>query len=333
MIRRATIRDVAERAGVHPATASRALNPALAGRVTEDTTRRVVDAARERGYRPDPAARTLRTRRSGLVGIVVPDLANPVIAPIVRGIEEALWRAGIACLLADTDNAPAREAQLIDELRARRCDGLIVMTATREDPAVAALADDVPTVLVTRDVDGAGLPLVAADDALGVRAAVEHLVALGHTRIAHVTGPPELSTTARRLEAYRDALPGEPVVVHGPAFTAESGRAAAAELLRDHDDVTAILAGNDMIALGCLEALAERGRSCPEDVSVVGHNDMPLVGRLRPPLTTVAIPQREIGAEAARLLLERLEGDGAAPAERRLLPTTLVVRGSTAPAR
>jgi LacI family transcriptional regulator len=321
---------------VHPATASRALNPALPGRISADTTERVRAAALELGYTPDPAARSLRTRRSGFVGIVVPDLTNPVIAPIVRGIEEALWSAGIACLLADTDNSPEREATLIAELLARRCEGLIVATATRTDDAVRALATagEVPTVLVTRGMDDGVLPFVAGDDALGVTAAVEHLTGLGHTRIAHLTGPLELQTTVRRLEAFRAALP-DGLVRHGAGFTIEAGRTLTSELLASDAGraVTAVLAGNDMIALGCLEAFAGAGLRCPEDMSLVGHNDMPMVDRVQPPLTTVSIPQRDIGAQAAAMLLARLgDGDGGGP-EQRLLPTHLVVRGSTAPPR
>lgn len=303
--------------------------------MTEATARRVREAAEQLGYRPDPAARSLRTRRSGVVGVVVPDLANPVIPPIVRGIERVLWDAGVACLLADTDNDPEREATHLEELRARRCDGLIVATATRDSPTVAALAGaDLPAVLVTRDVDAGGLPLVAADDAAGVDAAVEHLAGLGHERIAHVTGPLELSTTIRRERAFRAAAErlglADAAVVHGDAFTAEAGELATAALLGSGAEVTAIAAGNDMIALGCLAALAAAGLSCPGDVSLTGHNDMPLVERLRPPLTTVAIPQDEIGAEAARLLLRRIGGEPV-DASRVLLPTRLVVRGSTAP--
>ena len=330
---RATIRDVAARAGVHPATASRALNPALPGRINEATASRVARAARELGYRPDPAARSLRTRRSGFVGVVVPDLTNPVLPPIVRGIEEVLWQAGLACLLADTDNRPEREAALVDELRARRCEGLIVATATRTSATVAGLAGaELPAVLVTRETDERSLPLVAGDDAAGVTAAVRHLVELGHERIAHVTGPPELSTTVRREAAFRAALAHqEEVIVHGEAFTVPAGRRAAATLLRARRDFTAILAGNDMIALGCYEALAEAGLRCPDDISVTGHNDMPLMAQVNPPLTTVAIPQHRIGAEAARMLLALLAGDDGAP-RRVLLPTELVVRGSTGPA-
>ncbi len=232
----------------------------------------------------------------------------------MRGIEETLWSAGIACLLADTDNDAERETALIEELRSRRCEGLIVASAVR-----TAEIPDLPTVLVTREAGS--LPLVAADDASGVRAVVAHLRELGHERIAHVTGPLNLSTTVRRLAAF-----GEGPVVHGEAFTIEAGEKAAAHLLRQHPEVTAIVAGNDMIALGCYTALAAAGLRVPEDVSVTGHNDMPLMDRVQPPLTTVAIPQYEIGVAAARTLLARLNGESVGST---WLPTELVVRGST----
>ncbi len=335
MTGRPTLRDVAQHAGVHPATASRALNPDLPGRIAPETTRRVRAAARTLGYHPNPVARSLRTRRSGAVGVVVPDLANPVIPPIVRGIENVLWTVGIACLLADTDNDGEREAALITELRDRHCDGLVVSTATRAGATVAALAKDgLPTVLVTRDIDAGSLPFVGADDAAGVRAAVTHLANLGHRRIAHLTGPPALSTTAVRLSAFEEAVrrrgfdPSDVLVSHGDGFTVDAGRELAAEMLAGRSDITAIVAGNDMIALGCYHALAEAGRRCPDDVSIVGHNDMPMVDSLQPPLTTVAIPQYEIGRRAASRMLEFLSGN-AIGASRDLLPAELVIRGST----
>jgi LacI family transcriptional regulator, galactose operon repressor len=334
--RRPTIRDVAERAGVHPGTASRALNPAHPGRIAEPTASRVRAAADALGYSPDPAARSLRTRRSGIVGVVVPDLTNPVLPPIVRGIEETLWAAGLACLVADTDNDTEREAVAVRELLARRCDGLVIASATRDSATVRALAGgDVPAVLVTRDVEGAGQAFVAGDDAAGVEAAARHLLDLGHERIAYLAGPPELSTTATRLAAVRRALAaagrGEPVVASCAAYAIREGRRAGREVLAAWPETTAILAGNDMLAIGVYEALADAGLRCPADVSVVGHNDMPLVDKLAPPLTTVAIPRAEIGVAAARLLLGRLAGEPVPP--RTLLPTRLVVRNSTAPPR
>ena len=323
---------------MHPGTASRALNPALPGRITEATAGKVRKAARELGYLPDPTARSLRTRRSGVVGVVVPDLTNPVLPAIVRAIEETLWDAGLACLLADTDNDEDREAAVIAEFLARRCEGLIVATATRASATVRELdGGDLPTVLVTRNIDGSSLPFVGADDASGVRALVQHLVELGHVRIAYLTGPATLSTTFTRETAFRDAIGDllgrecHPVVRHGASFTIDAGRQLALQFLGERPAVTAIVAGNDMMAIGCLEALAVAGLRCPQDVSVAGHNDMPLVGKLQPPLTTVAFKQQSLGVRAAQVLLDRLAGNGHS-ARRHLVPTELVVRGSTGPA-
>ena len=332
-----TIHDVAALAGVHPSTASRALDVSLPGRIAEPTASRVRAAAHALGYVPDPAARSLRTRRSGLVGVVIPDLTNPVLAPIVQGAEETLRAAGFGCLLADTDNDPDREASAIAELEARRCEGLVIATARRRSTAVERLAKHGPAaVLVTRGLDTGALPLVAADDAHGVAAAVRHLVALGHRHLAHLTGPRDLSTTARRARAVRESAKAfersgvDVVVRHWAGFTIADGRRLCRALLSAHPEVTAIVAGNDMIALGCLDAMAEAGLRCPEDVSLVGHNDMPFVDRLEPALTTVAIPQRALGVRAAEVLLGRLAGEAVAP-EPLVLPTELVVRGSTAP--
>ena len=265
------------------------------------------EAADELGYRPDPTARSLRTRRSGVVGVVVPDLTNPVLPPIVRGIEETLWGAGIACLLADTDNDLEREA--VARRRAARppLRGLIVASATRERPSAP---EGVPTVLVTRDIDGSGLPLVAADDAAGVRAAVAHLRELGHERIAHVTGPPV--AVDDRAAARARSAPSRAATrrsSHGDAFTIPAGERACGELLRGGWDGTAIVAGNDMIALGVLRGARRGGPALPRPTS-----PSPATTTCRwstasqPPLTTVAIPQYEIGVTAARLLLARLRG-------------------------
>ena len=268
--------------------------------------------------------------------MVVPDLTNPVLPPMIRRIEETMWEAGLACLLADTDNLADREEALIDQLRARRCEGLIIASASRRSAAVMSLSDDdIPTVLITREPDDSPLPFVAGDDAAGVEAAVEHIVDLGHEAIAYLTGPTELSTTLRREEAFRTAvrrrLPGrEPVIIHGSGFTVEAGRKTADELAHRPDGVTAILAGNDMMALGVYEALTVEGKRCPEDVSVVGHNDMPFMRQVRPPLTTVATPSSRVGIEAAGMLLALRDGQNAEPI-RRLLPTTLTVRESTGP--
>ncbi len=292
-------------------------------------------AAAELAYTPDPVARSLRTRRSGVVGVVVPDLTNPVIPPIVRGIEAVLWTSGIVCVLADTDNSPEREAQIVSELRDRRCDGLILSSSTRTSPVPAQLAaDGIPAVLVTRGTDRAYLPFVTSDDGSGIEALVGHLAELGHSRLAYLAGPPELSTTATRRDAFVAAVtrhridPAAIRLASCSAYTVAAALPVARALVASDRQPTAIIAGNDMIAIGCIAALEEAGLSCPEDVSVVGFNDMPLVDRLKPALTTVSIPQHAIGRTAASLLLDRIAGRSrdAAPV---LLPTRLVRRASS----
>jgi LacI family transcriptional regulator len=337
-VERPTLKDVARAAGVHPGTASRALNPLLRGRISAATTARVEIAARDLGYVVDPAGRSLRSRRSGIVGVLVPDLTNPFYPPVLRGIEDELRTHGLEGLIASTDNDVRREAELIEVLKARRCDGYVLTTAVRRDPAVEALvAGPTPVVLVNR-LAGVETPSVVSDDAAGIRQAVRHLRELGHTAIAHVTGPPRFSVTLGRESAYRAALRAEglprrrELVVRAADYTAAAGEVACARLLAAQPEVTAVLAGNDMIAIGCYAALERAGLRCPDDVSVVGVNDMPLAGWLRPPLTTVAVPQHELGTQAARLLVAHLWQPGS-DVRRVDLPTHLVVRASTATAR
>ncbi|MEV6491975.1 LacI family DNA-binding transcriptional regulator [Actinoplanes sp. NPDC051633] len=332
---RLTIKDVARAAGVHPATASRALNPLLPGRISRETTERVARAAAELGYVADPVGRSLRTQRSATVGVLVPDLLNPFYPPVLRGVQNELRENGFEGLIASTDNDPGREAVLLDVFRARRCEGYLIASATQRDDAISALvAEGVPVVLINRVADVAA-PVVTSDDAEGIGQAVRHLTGLGHSRIGHLTGPAGISVTGARETAYRDALrragiePARSWIVRARQYTAAAGERAGGTLL-DRGEVTAILAGNDMLAVGCYAALAARGLRCPEDVSLVGVNNMPLAEWLRPPLTTVAIDQEELGARAARLVLARIAGSPVADVA---LPTRLIVRGSTGPVR
>ncbi|MCW2765416.1 MAG: transcriptional regulator, LacI family [Nocardioides sp.] len=335
-----TLRDVAEAAGVHAATASRALNPATRGLVNVDTARRVIKVADSLGYRPNPIARGLKTARSGTVGVVIPDLTNPLFPPIARGIERGLEAAGYSALLVNTDNDSGRERAQVESLLSRQVEGLIVATALVEHPLLEELhRRGVPMVMVHRRPDGFEVPSILPDDAAGVRLAVEHLAALGHRRIAHLAGPTTTSTGVVRARAFHSAvrdlgLDADPSLTTTCAlWSEESGAVALRRLLDGGADLTAVVAGNDLIALGCYDVFTERGIECPADISVVGFNDMPFLDKLRPPLTTVAIPHHEIGTEAARLLLDAI-GDPTRPSRSVLFPLSLVVRGSTAaPAR
>jgi LacI family transcriptional regulator len=335
---RTTLRDVARLAGVHPATASRALNEETRSLVNQETAQRVLRAAEEIGYRPNPIARGLKTNRSYTVGVLIPDLTNPLFPPILRGIEDRLEVAGYTSLIANTDNDPERELLDTQAMRARQVDGIIAATARRDhgllDEVVAAGLD---LVLVNRWLPDVPISAATADDRKGQRLAVDHLIGLGHRRIAHIAGPLDYSTGFDRhegfLEAMRDAgLDSDPeLVVVSEAFTESEGARLCGRLLERPREFTAIAAANDLLALGCLDTFAERRVECPGEVSVVGFNDMPFAARFQPPLTTIHIPHYEIGSAAAELMLERLQGPDGEPRHVRLEPTLVVRKSTSAP--
>lgn len=311
---------------------SRALNAETRDLVNSETAKRVDLAVAELGYRPNRLARGLKTQRSLTIGVVIPDLTNPLFPPIVRGIEDRLEDQGYSALLTNTDGDPEREHQGISTLLGRQVDGFILATATRTDPAVAGLmAERLPLVLVNRRMDDDSVPAVVSDDRTGVRLAMAHLAELGHQVVGHVAGPSRTSTGRARRDAFRASVRKYGLVGHvtrADAFTETAGAAAAAELLEAQPDVTSIVAGNDLIALGCLDALSDAGLRCPRDVSLVGFNDMPFVDRITPPLTTIRVPQYELGWRAAALLLDRLQDERSGGQV--LVDVELVVRASTA---
>jgi LacI family transcriptional regulator len=330
----ATLQSVADAAGVHRSTASRALNPAAAHLVAPEVVERVQAAARRLGYRRDVLAAGLRTKRSRLVGIAVPDMANLVFAPILSGIEETLSANGYSALIANVGTDVNRQLEVVDQLIGRRVEGLVLATVQQDnDPVLSrCLEAGVPTVLVNRAEARSRAPSVISDDVNGMRLAVEHLVGLGHRHIGHLAGPQNLSTGLLRLQGFCQAMQAAGLdgsaVVAATAYTREAGKAAAATLLDRFPDMTAVAAGNDLLALGLYQELGVRRLSCPEDVSVVGHNDMPLMDMVHPPLTSVRIRHQEMGAEAARLLLDQISNAGAEITTRITAPE-LIVRGST----
>jgi LacI family transcriptional regulator len=360
--KRPTVADVAELAGVHRSTAARALNPDTSGMLTTDTVTRVLDAAHTLNYTPNTIARGLRTNRSLTIGALIPDLMNPLFPPIVRGIEEAIAPHGYTALVVNSDNDPEREEANFHALLARQVDGFIVATARQHDPVlVEAARRGVAVVLVNRGTADRRFPLVAGDDRRGVRDAVAHLAELGHRRIAHLAGPKDVSTSMLRASAFREACAEHGIaeadapVVDCVGFTQAGGLTGMRQLLEWSGSVvdnrsavevggrsraatigarsgaaTAVLAGNDLIALGAIRALAEAGLRCPADVSVVGFNDMPFADAFAPALTTVRVPHRLMGVEAGRLLLEQIQA-GTSSAKTVLLPCELMIRDSTAP--
>lgn len=334
-----TLRDVAEAAGVHAATASRALNPETRGLVNAETARRVMRAAESLGYVPNPIARSLKTARSRTIGMVLPDLMNPLFPPIVRGVQDVLREAGYSGLIVNTDNDPGVERSQVGSLLSWHVEGLIVATALLEHPLLEELhKQKVKMVLVNRRPEKVELPTVTPDDAGGVEMAVRHLAGLGHRRILHLAGPQTTSTGVIRARAFSHAvrdlgLETDPALVERCEYWSEDEGARALTAVLDRGtEFTAVVAGNDLIALGCYDVFATRGLRCPDDISVVGFNDMPFLDKLRPPLTTVSAPHHQIGVEACRMLLESL-AEPKRPARSVLLPVSLAVRGSTAAPR
>ncbi len=335
-----TLRDVARVAGVHPATVSRALNEETRALVNEETAQRVLKAAEELGYQPNPIARGLKTNRSYTIGVLIPDLTNPLFPPILRGIEDRLETAGYTPLMANTDNDPERELVDSQTMRARQVDGIIAATARRDHRLHDALLEaGIELVLVNRRQSDAPGELGDRGRSHGHAARPSSTsLALGHTRIAHLAGrwttrPAWTATTASTRRCARAGSSPTPSSSSWPRPSPRRrGPACASSSSRARREFTAVAAANDLLALGCYDVFAERGMRCPDDVSVVGFNDMPFAARFHPPLTTIHIPHYEIGKAAGELMLERLQDGDAPPREIRLEPS-LVVRGSSAAPR
>lgn len=328
--------DVAREAAVHPATASRALSPDAQGEVSPATVERVRRAAERLGYVPNTLARGLRTSRSYVAALVVPDITNALFPPIVRGAEQVLTGAGFTLVLTDTNNAAEVERSQIASLRAHGVDGFIVATASWEDALLDDLAaEGFPTVLVNRRCSTSEIPFVGGDDQRGIRRCVEHLADLGHRDVVHLAGPADTSTGRERAHAFRAAmrdrtLPLRGAVLECAGYTERAGAAGAARLLARRRPFTAVVAANDLLALGAMGELSRAGLECPRDYSITGFNDLAFMDKLTPPLTTVRVPFTEMGAAAARALLEWIS-HARPTATQSLLPVELIVRGTTGP--
>ncbi|MBD9494140.1 LacI family DNA-binding transcriptional regulator [Ensifer sp. ENS01] len=335
---RPKIKDIAERAGVSVATVSRALSGSSL--VTDETRQRINALARELNYRPNVSARNLRTRRSMSVLLVVRDVGNPFYLEILKGVEATAREAGYAVLMGNTENDPDREVEYFNMLRDGHADGMILMTGKLPPPEPGESADlsHLPVVIALEMIEGSGFPHVQIDNVAAAEAAVDHLIALGHRRIAHIAGPLPEVMALRRRDGYRAAMKAaglavpEGYEVRGD-YLLESGEACASDLFALPEPPTAIFAANDEMAYGAIHALRRLGREVPGDVSVVGFDDLYLSKAFYPPLTTVSQPRADIGRTAMSQLLNVLSDGDVAAEPAIVLPTTLNIRGSTAPPR
>ena len=330
----ANIKDVALHAGVSVTTVSHVVNGTRF--VSETARQRVEEAVRELGYVPSAVARSLKHNTTRTFGMVIPNNSNPYFAEIIRGVEDRCFAAGYNVILCNSNDDPERQASYLRVLAEKRIDGLVLVVTGSDAVARATLGGiAMPLVLLDREVSGVSGDLVEVNHVLGSQMATRHLLELGHPRVACISGPPGLSPSSQRRAGWKDALEKAGVerkesdLARGD-FTARGGYLAMQALLKRRPRPTAVFACNDLMAFGALTAAREAGIAVPQQLSIVGFDDIDLAAFSAPPLTTVAQPKKQIGTVAADLLLERV-GNARTDNRQMILDPELRIRASTAP--
>ena len=332
--RATSIRQVARQAGVSIATVSRALT--TPDKVSDETLKKVLAQVERSRYKPNLLARNFRSKRAYAIVVLVPNIANPFYAEIIRGIEQVAQQQGYAVLLGDTEGREDREDYYVGLVETRQADGLIQLYPRLPKAARGANGTlEIPLVNACEYIDDAPCPRVGIDNVAAAREMTMHLIELGHRRIGAILGPESSPLTSDRLRGYRAALraakiSADATLIARGDFSMSSGRAACEKLFASADAPTAIFCFNDEMALGAIRFLKSTGRAVPNDVSVVGFDDIEFASFCDPPLTTIEQPTHEIGNKAMTLLFDLLNG-AKAEATMHALPTKLIVRDSAAP--
>ncbi len=324
--------DVARQAGVSVATVSRVLNDSP--HVSPNVKRQVLRAVKALNYQPNRTAQRLRARRSCVIGLVISDIQNPFFTSIVRGTEDAAHKHGYSVVLCNSDEDPQKERLYVNVMRAEAVAGVILASTAETNPLVADLIDHgIPVVAIDRRIRDSRVDSILADNIAGAFAAVSHLITLGHRHIGFVGLPLTRTTGKERYDGYTRALRehGLPVSrrwIRTADAKQQGGHDRTLDLLKSQPSITALFVANNLMTLGALNAIRECGLRIPDDISVVGFDDMPWATLLQPPLTVVAQPSYEIGEKASELLLERFK-QPEKPAVHIELKTNLIIRGTT----
>jgi len=304
--------DVAREAGVSLMTVSRVINNK--GDVSPTTRQHVLEVVEQLGYRPSGIARGLATHRTGTLGLVVIDVANPFFADVARGAEQQAYAEGYNVFLCNTDEDPLREVAVLQSLEEKRVDGVVLCSSRLDESELqAALAPHPAAVLVNRRLEGNGAGSVLIDDETGGWMATQHLLHVGHQAIGFLAGPPASHSGRERAKGYRAALAAAGLS-YNPTWTShcspvvQGGQETAGELLTTYPELTALFCYNDLVAVGALRACADLGRRVPDDLAIVGFDDISLAALVTPPLTTCRVPRHELGAQAMQLLLNQIDG-------------------------
>ncbi len=329
--KRVTIQDVAEAAGVSRQTVSRAINDR--GEISPETRAQILRIAEEMNYRPSSIARGLATQRTGTLGLVVPDVANPFFAEVARGAEHEAYAAGYNVFLCNTDEDPRREIAVLRSLEEKRVDGVMLCSSRLDDDALhESLSRHASVVLVNRQLNGYEFGCVLIDDEKGGQAITWHLLNTGHHAIGFLTGPPTSRSGQKRVDGYRVAMAAAGVVCN-PGWirpclpTVEGGHKAAYALFSSHPEITALFCYNDLVAIGALQACHDLALIIPDNIAIVGFDDIPLAALVTPALTTCHVSRYEMGVRAMHMLLERIDGC-TAECQQVLLQPELVIRAS-----
>ncbi len=330
-----TMRQIAERAEVSIGTVSHVVNDTA--KVREKLRQRVLDAIRSLGYQPSQLARGLRRNQTNIVVMIIPDITNPFFPAVVRGVEDVAYKHSFRLVLCNTDNDPGKETYYLNELRSYRPAGWLVIPAADSEMTVqlrSAAASGTPVVCIDRQPPGWKGDVVLVANEAGAHCATQHLLRMGHRQLAVITGPLHLTNAVERLNGFKRALAEakvqiEPEYIQEARFNRQSGYQAATRLLRMLPRPTAIFACNDLMAMGVLHAARELGLHCPEDISIVGFDDLDFAEFTAPALTSVHQPGYQLGTTAARLLVGRIDGSEEA-SQKIALPSELKIRQSVA---
>ncbi len=329
------IRDVAKRAGVSSMTVSRVINNS--GYISHETFERVEKAIADLGYVPNALARSLRLKQTKTIALVLTDITNPFFTTIARGVEDAASENGFSVIFCNTDESPGEESEYLTALLQKQVDGILLVPAWSSKESVIYLQErSEPVVVLDRRVMDVKVDTVRCDSEQGAFSLTQHLLDLGHRRIAVFSGPSGASTAVDRVEGYRRALAAggvaiDPRLIHYGQFIQSSGYRLAQDVLGETPNVTAIFAANNFIAIGAYHGLRDAGVRIPEDISLVTFDDLPAPLVLEPFFTVADQPAYEMGRRGTELLLARLAGEGPAEPQEIILPTQLIVRKSSGP--
>lgn len=331
-----TLKHIAELAGVHPSTVSRVVNGGYS-RVGEETRKRILELARVYNYKPNAVARSLKLRKTQVLGMLIPDITNPFFSTVFLGALDRARQDEFSVILGNTSDEPEKQDAYTSTMRELQVDGLIIATARRYDERLVQLQQQgVPFVLVNRHTEVVSGRSVIPDNISGIEYVVEHLVGLGHKRVAQIVGHDSILTSVERARSFRQAvhrrkLDADPALMVESPLSENGGYEAAMRLLSLDRPPTAICAMTDLQAVGVLQAIRQKGLRVPQDLSVVGFNDIRFAHATCPPLTTVRLPAYRMGLTATGMLLSQIRGEAESEPQV-VLPVELIVRESTGPA-